>query len=287
MSHRGVGKTALGAAVCRLIEQAEPAGTRLFVDPVVGDLLGAPVRWMLKLSGMRHLVMGMMEGVYGLQVCRTRYIDDAVVEALSDGMEQLVLLGAGYDTRPYRLPGLERVRIFEVDLPHVQADKMRELRRHRRSTERVTFIPIDFDKQPLQAALAGTAFDSSKRSVIVWEGVTQYISEEAARRTLAFVGAQAPATVLVFTYVLKSVVERRSQIPGADKMMDAIAKRGAPWVFGLEPSGVEALLREFGLCLVADDGGADYERKYLKPLKRELSVSEVERIVQARVGLGT
>ena len=210
----GVGATALGAAVCRLIEQAEPEVTRLFDDPVVRDLVGAPIRWMLTFSFMRRFALSKMEGIYGLQVCRTRCIDDAVTDALAAGTDQFVLLGAGYDTRAYRLPGMDRVTAFEVDLPHVQADKLGKLRSHGRSTEKVTFIPIDFDKQSLQAAVAGTAFDSSKRSVIVWEGVTQYITEEAVRRTLAFGGAQAPGTVLVFTYVLKSVVERhlRSEV---------------------------------------------------------------------------
>ena len=66
-------------------------------------------------------------------------------------------------------------------------------------------------------------------------------------------------------------------------MMDEVAKRGAPWVFGLEPSGVDAFLKEFGLGLVADVGSADYQSRYLRPLGRDLFVSEVERVVQAVV----
>lgn len=287
MANRGVGGTALGAAVCRLIEQSEPERTRLFEDPVVGELVGAPVRAMMKLGVMRRLALGRMDaitrGIYGLQVCRTRYIDDAITRALSGGIDQLVILGAGYDCRAYRLPEAERVRVFEVDLQAVQDQKKKQIQKHGRLTDKVTFVPIDFDQQSLEAAFAGTPFDSSKRAAVIWEGVTQYLSEDAVRRTMAYVGKLASGTVLVFTYVLKSVIERRSDIPGADKMMDTVAKGSAPWIFGLDPSEVETFLGSFHLRLQADVGNADYQRLYLEPLKRDLVVSEVERVVAARV----
>ena len=62
-------------------------------------------------------------------VARTRILDDALVAALDGGIEQLVILGAGYDSRPYRLPGCARVRVFEVDHPDTQAVKCRVLGR--------------------------------------------------------------------------------------------------------------------------------------------------------------
>jgi O-methyltransferase involved in polyketide biosynthesis len=141
---------------------------------------------------------------------------------------------------------------------------------------------MDFDTQTLEAVFAGTAFDPSRPAVFVWEGVTQYLSGEAVRRAVSFVGKSTPSSVIVFTYVLKSIIERRSGVPDADKMMDAVAKY-APWVFGLDPSSVPAYLEPFHLALVADVGNADYQEKYLQPLKRTLIVSEGERIVQAVV----
>ena len=87
----------------------------------------------------------------------------------------------------------------------------------------------------------------------------------------------------MFTYVLKSIIERRSDIPGADKMMDVVAKNNAPWLFGLEPSCIPSFLKPFHLHLIADVGNAEYQASYLKPLGRNLAVSEGERIVQATV----
>jgi methyltransferase (TIGR00027 family) len=224
------------------------------------------------------------QGIYGAQICRTRFIDDAVQAALSQGIRQLVILGAGYDSRPYRLAGMEHVKVLEVDLPSVQEDKKKKLGKHfGRLPEHITFVPVDFNTQSLEVVLTRAAFDPSTPAVFVWEGVTQYLTEEAVCRTLVFVGKAAPGSTLIFTYVLKSVVERRSNIPGADKMMDYAAKNNIPWVFGLEPFNVPSFLRPFHLNPTADVGSAEYQARYLTPLGRTLVVFEGERIVEATV----
>jgi methyltransferase (TIGR00027 family) len=147
----------------------------------------------------------------------------------------------------------------------------------------VRFVPIDFDKESLETVFTGTLFDPSKPSIVVWEGVAQYLSEEAVRRTLAFVGASAPGSILVFTYVLQSIIERHSNLPGAEKLLDVVAKRGSPWLFGLDPSSIASYLSPFHLNMTADVGNADYQARYLEPLGRKLVVSECERIAQATV----
>ena len=288
MAKQSVGNTALGAAVCRLIEQFQPEETRLFNDPVVKYLVGTPIQVLVQFAYIRDYAIkrtdAIMQGIYGAQICRTRYIDDAVQSALSQGIGQLVILGAGLDTRPYRLAGMEHVKVLEVDLPSVQEDKKKKLQKHfGRLPEHVIFVPIDFDTQSLEGVLPQAAFDPSAPAVFVWEGVTQYISEEAARRTLAFVGKSDPGSILIFTYVLKSIIERRSNISGADRMMDYAAKNNIPWIFGLEPSSIPSFLKPFHLNPPADVGNADYQARYLKPLGRTLVVSESERIVQAIV----
>ncbi len=287
MAKQTVSRTALGAAICRLIEQYQPEKTRLFDDPVAKELVGGPIRFLMQFATMRNFTLKQTDaaakGIYGVQICRTRYIDDAVQAAISQGIKQLVILGAGYDTRPYRLPEMESVQVFELDLPTMQDDKKKKLQKYLgRLPDRVSFIPIDFDTQTVEAVFSGTAFNPAKPALFIWEGVTQYISEEAVRQTLAFVGKSAPGSIIVFTYILKSIIERRPDIPGADHLMDVVAKQ-SPWVFGLEPSGIPDFLKPYHLCLIADVGKVDYQEKYLKPVKRNLVVFEGERIVQATV----
>jgi methyltransferase (TIGR00027 family) len=285
MAKQTVARTALGAAICRLIEQYQPEETRLFNDPAVKELIGAPIRFLMQFNNMRNFTVkqtnAVARGIYGVQICRTRYIDDAVQAALSQGIEQLVILGAGLDTRPYRLPGMERVKVFEFDLPAVQNDKKKNVLKYLgRLPEHVAFVPIDFDTQSLETVFAGTAFEPSRPVMFIWEGVTRYITEEAVRRTISFVGKSAPGSIIVCTYILKSIIERRSGIPDADKLMDVVAKN-APWIFGLEPTSIPAFLKPYCLSLIADVGNADYQEKYLKPLGRNLVVFEGERIVLA------
>lgn len=287
MAKQTVSRTALGAAICRMIEQYQPEKTRLFNDPIAKEMVGGLIKFLMQFATMRNLTVkqtnAVAQGIYGVQVCRTRCIDDAVQAALSKGIKQLVILGAGYDTRPYRLPAMESVKVFEADLPAVQDDKKKKLQKYfGRLPDHVTFIPIDFDTQTLEAVFSGTTFNSSKPAIFVWEGVTQYISEEAVRQTLAFVGKSASGSIIVFTYVLKSIIERRSDIPGVDHLMDTVAKQ-SPWVFGLEPSDIPHFLKPYHLSLIADVGNADYQEKYLKPVERNLVVFEGERIIQATV----
>ncbi|HZR43548.1 MAG TPA: SAM-dependent methyltransferase, partial [Ktedonobacteraceae bacterium] len=188
MANQRVSNTAIGAATCRLIEQYQPERTRLFHDAVVKYLIGIPIRVLMQFASMRNLAIQQMDaitpGIYGVQISRTRFIDDAVQDALSQGIEQVVILGAGLDTRPYRLTGMEReeVKVFEVDLPSVQEDKKKKLQKHfGHLPQQVTFLPIDFDTQSLEAVFTGSTFNPDSPAIFVWEGVTQYLSEEAIR----------------------------------------------------------------------------------------------------------
>ena len=150
MAKQTVSRTALGTAICRMIEQYQPAKTRLFEDPVAKELVGGPIRFMMQFPFMRNLTIqqtdAVAKGIYSAQVCRTRYIDEVVQAAIARGIKQLVILGAGYDTRPYRLPEMKSVKVFEVDLPAVQDDKKIKLQKYLgRLPDQVTFIPMDFD----------------------------------------------------------------------------------------------------------------------------------------------
>lgn len=287
MTTPSVSRTALGAAICRLIEQYQPVATRLFADPVVAFLISRPLRLLLRLETIRQLTVRQTEavapGIYGTQVCRTRAIDDIAQAAFVQGIMQVVLLGAGYDTRPYRLPHMKQSTVFEVDLPNIQAAKRAMLQRYLgRLPDHLTFLPVDFERQTLETAFAGTAFQRSLPTLFIWEGVTQYLTEAAVRQTLAGLGNAAPGSVLACTYVLQSVIERRSDIPGANRLMDRFAQQ-APWQFGLESDQIAAFLAPYHLRLIDDIGTEEYQERYLAPMGRKLDVFAGERVLYAQV----
>lgn len=228
----------------------------------------------------RHVLDSMAPGTYGGQIMRTRYIDDIVTAWAESGQTQLVNLGAGLDTRAYRLHSLARVTVFEADLPDFQRHKQYKLRGIPPTAQEVRYVPIDFNTQPLDQALGAAGFDASRPALFVWEGVTQYLTEAAVRATLTFVGGSAPGSMLVFTYVLPGTVG-----PNAYQGWSAALKQHLdstePWLFGLDPQDLAGFLGPFGLNFLDDVGDAEYQDRYLAPIGQRLLVDPGERVALA------
>ena len=251
--------------------------------------MGWPVKAAMRFSVVRNFFLNnteaIAEGTCGALTCRVRYDDDVIAAAMSDGIDQLVILGAGLDTRAYRLPRIDKTRVFEVDLPKVQNDKKAELARYLGDLPpNVTFLPIDFNTDTLKSVFARTLFDWSKRAVFIWEGVMQYISEDGVRKTLSFAGKSAPGSKLAFTYVVKGVIDGSSDIAGAQRLMTEVAKQGRALDLRSRSADYRRVLgASFHLALTVDVGSADYQARYLRPMNRKLPVSECERIAEAVV----
>jgi methyltransferase (TIGR00027 family) len=290
MANKKSGQTAFNVAAVRLIEQYQPKLIRLFTDPVIKNFFNWPIRFLLEFKIVRNWLIRFSDnktkGIYGSQICRTKYIDDSLQSAIENGVEQVVILGAGLDTRPYRVPGHDQIKFFEVDMPSIQDYKKKKVENYLGlSPDNVIFIPIDFDSQTLDEVFAGKGLDFSKPAVFIWEGVTPYITEDAVGNTLQFIAKNLPGSIVIFTYILKSVVEKTSNIEGADDLVNYLNKYGVIWHFGLDPLNVAEFLQQFNLKLIEDIGASYYQEKYLKPLGRRLDVSEIERIAYATVDL--
>ncbi|HEY3411029.1 MAG TPA: class I SAM-dependent methyltransferase [Propionicimonas sp.] len=275
-------RTAWGAALCRLIEQGQPPVSRLFNDPVVGRLLD-PRTVAMADGPMRELYLSELgSGTYGAQIMRTRYIDDVVNGLVEGGTTQVVILGAGFDTRAFRLPVLAGATVLELDLPATQQYKVEHLRDVPKLAARVKFIPTDFTTDPLCDVLGAAGLDSANPVLFVWEGVTQYLPEAAVRSTLACVGASVPGSALVFTYVRRSIIDGSAWDPWSDEVRPRL-DASEPWIFGLEPGEVPGLLDSYGLSLVDDVGKTEFRSRYAEPLGRRVALNEVERVALAVV----
>ena len=148
----------------------------------------------------------------------------------------------------------------------------------------ITYVPIDFDTQTLDEALGSKGLDTAKTTFFIWEGVMQYIAAEAVDSTLKYISKTSPGSRIVFTYVLKSVIDGTSNLEDAASLMTKMVKTAkAPWIFGLEPINIKEFLRHYNLSLIEDIGASYYQENYLKPIGRDLKVSEVERITLAQV----
>jgi methyltransferase (TIGR00027 family) len=132
---------------------------------------------------------------------RVSAIDAQLEAAVAAGCTQVVILGAGLDTRALRMPALVSVDVFEVDHPATQAYKQRKTSNLRPLSRSLHFVPVDFERSSLTERLVKAGFRSTQPTVWIWEGVVMYLTDHALRRTLEQIAAACTAeSVLLTTY---------------------------------------------------------------------------------------
>ncbi len=273
------GNTAFGAAAFRLIEQYQPDNKRLFNDPVVSHVTNSFLRFLLKFKFIRNYFIDISEkiipGIIGGQICRTKFIDDKTLQVLED-VEQILILGAGLDTRAFRFKGIEEKIIYEIDLPDVQKNKKKKLVKYLGALPtNVQYIPIDFNSEKSENVLKNTSFDFNKPTLVILEAVIQYVNEDAVRQVFDFIAKLNKNSYLLFTYVLRDVIEGKTE--EAKRLLNWSEKKKYPFIFGINPAEVESFLQEYNLEIIEDVGTEFYQKNYLIPVNREIKVFEGER----------
>ncbi len=282
----------VATSATRVIEMYFPEEHRLFEDPFALKFL--PFGWqvvirLLFLPGLRGAILSLRErrmpGTLGAILCRTRYIDDVLKRSLDEGLEQLVILGAGFDSRAYRIAGLDQVQVFEVDLPGTR--KLKQIRIEKvlgAVPKNVKLIGMNFEQQDLDDMLSTAGFQKGKRTLFIWEGVTQYLTEEAVSRSLEFVsGVSGVVSAIVFTYVRRGIIDGTDRPAWFGTFLTFAKKVGSPLKFGLDQDELGQFLSNRGLKLIEDVGADEYRDLYLKQLDREMDVFDGERVAFAEV----
>jgi len=219
-----------------------------------GFLGGFNVTTLAKYRATRALMLWMAKrrvpGAYTYEIARTKFIDEVVLDAAAARLDELVLLGAGLDSRPYRLAEqLKGVRVMEVDHPASQASKRERLRRMLGDEPaHVTYVPIDFNRDDLDTALAAAGHDRSARTLFVWSGVSLYLPEEAVAEVLSWVGEHRdPPASIVFDAIWDEVVDGSRDYPYAAAARKGAAKAGEPFRWGIPEGRADETLARFGL----------------------------------------
>jgi methyltransferase (TIGR00027 family) len=280
-------KTAQHMALFRAIESARPSESRIINDPFAARFLKRSFRLVLGLSrlpllgnAVPRLIDAIAPGARSSGVARTRVIDELVKVELQRGLEQIVILGAGYDCRAYRIDEAERVRVYELDHPSTLAQKFRVFPP---SFSRVQYVGVDFNRQTASEVLDATDYNAAVRTLFIWEGVTNYLSAAAVDKVVRWLGTAAPGSSVVFTYVHSDVLRHPQQFYGAKRLLRRFERIGEPWQFGLDPNEVSAYLVERGLDLIQDVGAAEYCSRYLSSRGDTARGYEFYRVALARV----
>jgi methyltransferase (TIGR00027 family) len=275
--------TAQGIALIRALEYERPPEERICSDEFARKFV-SPGYYLLG-----KLFAGYAErkgpGVVGFLTVRCRYMDDSLREALDAGIGQLVVLGAGLDSRAYRFPELPgRVRVFEVDLPATQEAKIEKVRKALgRIPDHVTYVPVDFNTEDLRK-LISAGYDPRKKTLFLWEGVTYYLTAEAVDQTLAFIREHAaPGSRIVFDYMDPSALTAERKRDEVKRMERTRRLTGEGLQFGIEPSRIIEFLQRRGFGRVVNLTAADLHARYFTGSNQSRPVAPIYNIVRAEV----
>jgi len=206
-------------------------------------------------------------GSYCFAIARTRHFDEILLSETRCGIEQLVWLGAGYDSRAFRFQNkLAAVRLFEIDHPGTQARKRRILANLCDAPPNLVYIPIDFNSQSLPAALAAHGFSPQRKTLFLWEGVSYYLPRPVVEDVLGFVAGCAPGSSIVFDYAIRSFIEGDTSTYGGRQVARWLKRIREPFLFGLHADEAEEFVAGCRLKLVSDLGPEDVEAAYLRTM---------------------
>jgi methyltransferase (TIGR00027 family) len=253
--------TASMIAVSRGLGRVLPEDARLIEDPY-GERFSTSRVLDFARRHARGFLYPVLESLLLHVQVRTRLLDEALLSFVDRGGAQVLLLGAGYDTRASRLEKVrERARVFEVDHPATQTRKRAVIA----DPANVVYVPWDFEAQQtrdLPAALRQAGLDPARPTFVLWEGVTMYLSDDAVDATTRAVAALcAPGSPFVFTYIERAALKRPSL--GARLVGLVVRGVGEPLTFGFDPATLGAWLAERGFSLGHDVGMADAARVLL------------------------
>ena len=293
MKEHQASRTAEYAAGFRALETVKrPESARLFEDPLAVIFLSPGKRRLVKWASfplIGNLVRAYIDhrwpGAMTSGIARTRLIDEHLLAAVADGIRQIVILGAGFDSRAFRMAELAGCRVVEVDHPATQELKRERLLLVRREIpSHVTFVAADLKVQDLRSVLEKAGLDRRERCFVLWEGVTHYLGEAAVDATLrALAAVVAPGSRLVFTYLHGGLLDGTMDFDGAGASKEQVAGDGEAWIWGMKPERMPAFLEERGYRLLEDAGANEYRARYWGERGAKMRGFAFYRVAQALV----
>jgi methyltransferase (TIGR00027 family) len=200
---------------------------------------------------------------YANVITRTRYAEDALKAAVSRGIRQYVLIGAGFDSFSLRRPAYSAsLQIFEIDFPATQTLKIGQIDACGIALpDTVHFIAADLSQESVAGALARSPFETKQLTFFSWLGVTMYLTREANLATLRSIASCSPtASEVVFTYLDERVFQAQSE--SFRELEQRVAAIGEPFLSGFNPAELAANLASCGLDLVEDLTGSEAAARY-------------------------
>jgi len=276
MTDKGVqqkpSETALFAALRRTLAHKEFGDEKFGPDYLAEKFLPPHFRFFLSFkkiqANTKEKLNEALPGLTEYMIARTAYFDGLFVDALKREFPQIVLMGAGYDTRAYRFAELNRgTKIFELDIAPTQNQKKTYLKKARIDIpQNVKLVPIDFNNEALGDVLEKAGFDVLEKALFIWEGVTYYLDAESVDATLNFVSGSAhPDSILAFDYTLSLSEENLSDYYGAKEFAQTMQEHHAAeeLTFSIQEGEIESFLEGRNLKMTGHLDNEEIEKKFL------------------------
>jgi len=243
---------------------------RVFEDALAVRILGPEIAAALKAEPENELERRLR----AFMVVRSRYAEEQLATAVSRGVKQYVVLGAGLDTFAYRNPYPD-VLVFEIDYPATQGWKRQRLEAGSIPIPAsLRFAPVDFDKQTIEQGLASAGFAAAEPGFFSWLGVTPYLTPETVFSTLRLILAMNPSNGVVFDYAVPRSSLDAFEQAALDAILKRVAAAGEPFRGFFAPEELARELRAMGYETIEDLDGEEINRRYF--------ANRVDRLVVGR-----
>lgn len=276
MSKKGVEKrhseTALFAALYRAVANKEFKNERLGPDYLAEYFLPSHFKFLIKFKKIRVNVKNksnkLTPGIYEYTLARTAFFDNVFIDALNQNIPQIVLLGAGYDTRAYRFAKLNNTtKIIDLDIATTQNRKKKCLKKAQIDIPKhVTLVPINFNKESLKNVLEKAGHDNNEKTLFIWEGVSYYLEPESVDATLEFVNNSSHnESVIAFDYAISISEENINNYYGVKEFAQTWRKHRSNELFrfAVDEGKIESFLEQRGLKIVNHLDNREIEKTFL------------------------
>lgn len=265
-------ETASFAALRRAIAHKEFNNPILGPDYLAEYFLETPAILLIKFKLTRNMIKNRLDrflpGLYEYVIARTAFFDRIFSDALKKGIPQIMLLGAGYDSRAYRFASLNTAtQIIELDIAPTQNRKKECLQKANIDIpNRVAFVPIDFNQDSLKYKLIGAGYDEHKETLFLWEGVTYYLDPSSVDGTLEFVSQNShPESAIAFDYAMTISSENIDNYFGVKEFTQTMQEHHADeeLMFSIDEGKTESYLEARGLKIINHLDNKEIESEFL------------------------
>lgn len=285
-------KAAAYLAVLRAIASNLPSAERKFEDPYAKLFLPPSlklVEWLSRSVTLNRIISWYIEqrwtGALTSSIARTKLIDNMLENLVQrEGVNQVIIFGAGYDCRVHRLKLRELPAFVEVDDPVKQQRKREILETSSiKPATPVSYLSVDFHTQHLDDVLPELFHGKHYKTLFIWEGVSNYFTARVANKIFRYFRTFPKGTTIIFTYIDEKVLTHPEAFPGAENVSKLLQQNNEFWNFGIDPAKISEFLADYNLQLIHDANADRYRKMYFGERAEKMKGYEYYHVAMAVV----